>query len=684
MRRQRPSPGAAEGLPPGAEKILARGLRVAGTLAAFGVRGLGPAAGRAAGFRHLHPPSTSIAMTEMRPQLPADAPVSPALREALDYWLVSAGPAEHAWLAGFLAGVSSAGGGPSVSPAAGGAPAAGIPLTIAFATESGNAEGLAEEAANRARQRGFETTVTDLGEVDPSDLEGAENLLLIASTWGEGDPPDRATGFYEKLIAEDAPRFESCRYSVLALGDTSYEHFCGFGKDLDRRMAELGAARILDRVDSDVDFEEPFHRWFEGTVEQLLAEVGAPASTESTATAAPPPSVQWAAAGSNVTTSAVAAPPVEPYTKKNPFPAPLVEKVNLNGPGSAKETLHLEFSLEGSGLTYTPGDAVGVYPENCPLYVSELLRVTGLEGEQRVRLADGKMPLREALLRHLDITSLSKPILEKYQEKAESAELARLLDSEHREELQEWLWGRELVDLLEQYPLPGMAEQDLVDLLRKLPPRLYSISSSPLAHPEQVHLTVAAVRYHSHGRPRKGVCSTYLGDLLELGDTAPVYFQENKKFRLPEDPDTPIIMVGPGTGIAPFRAFLEERDLTGAKGQNWLFFGDQHFQTDFLYQAEWQDYLKRGPLTRMDVAFSRDGEQKIYVQHRMRERARDLYAWLEEGAYFYVCGDASRMAKDVATALQEVVRDQGDLSDEEAADYVKRLKKEKRYQQDVY
>jgi len=622
-------------------------------------------------------------MPEMRPQLPADAPVSPALREALDHWLVSAGPAEHSWLAGFLAGVASAG---SASPAGathGGAPAAGVPLTIAFATESGNAEGLAEEAGNRARQRGFETTVTDLGEIDPTDLEGVENLLLIASTWGEGDPPDRATAFYEKLIAEDAPRFEGCRYSLLALGDTSYEYFCGFGKDLDRRMEELGGRRIVERVDSDVEFEEPFHRWFEGTMEELLAEVGASVPAAASTSAASPVTTQWATVGGG-STGTVAAPPAEPYTKKNPFPAPLVEKVNLNGPGSAKETLHLEFSLEESGLTYAPGDAVGVYPENCPLYVSELLRVTGLEGEERVRLAEGKMPLREALLRHLDVTSLSKPILEKYQEKAESAELARLLDPEHREELQEWLWGRELVDLLEQYPLPGLAEQDLADLLRKLPPRLYSIASSPLAHPEQVHLTVAAVRYHSHGRPRKGVCSTFLGDLVELGETVPVYFQENKKFRLPDDPDTPIIMVGPGTGIAPFRAFLEERDLTGAKGQNWLFFGDQHFQTDFLYQAEWQDYLKRGPLTRMDVAFSRDGEQKIYVQHRMRERARDLYAWLEEGAYFYVCGDASRMAKDVATALQEIVRDQGDLPEEEAAAYVKRLKKEKRYQQDVY
>jgi len=598
------------------------------------------------------------------------SPLTPENQQLLRSLIASSTPEQIWWMSGYLAGVLSSGEGASSAAAPVSRPAVAakspVPLTILFATESGNSEELAAEAKKQAAKKGFKARMADIGEWEPADLSKEENVLVIASTWGEGDPPDRATGFYEKLIADGAPKLDGVRYSVLALGDTSYEHFCKFGKDLDERFEKLGAQRFYPRTDCDVEFEEPFQKWFDGAIETLLKDVGQPEPVEvAVAHGAEPPPVQ------------------ESYDKKNPFPAPLLERVNLNGKGSAKETWHLEFSLEGSGLTYEPGDALGVFPQNCPQYVGEMLKVSGLDGEELVRIDGEKMTLRASLQGNLDVTNLSKPMLQKYQEKAESAKLKSLLE-EGGQALKEFLWGRQMIDILDEFPIRGLTAQDLADLFRKLPPRLYSIASSVKAHPDEVHLTVAAVRYNTHGRARKGVCSTYFADLIERGDTSPIYFHPNKNFRLPENPETPIIMVGPGTGIAPFRAFIEERVAVGAKGKNWLFFGDQHFQTDFLYQLEWQDYLKDGALSRMDIAFSRDTPEKVYVQHKMKERAGDLFAWLEEGAHFYVCGDASRMAKDVATALQEVVQEQGGFSEEDAAAYVKKLKKEKRYQQDVY
>ena len=596
----------------------------------------------------------------------ASSPLPPESHQAFQSLIDSSNQEQIAWMAGFLAGRLGGAAAPAGGGTATAATATKVPLSILFATESGNSEALADEAKKQAARKGFAAKMSDLGDLDPSDLVGMENILVIASTWGEGDPPDRATGFYDKLSADDAPKMENSRFSVLALGDTSYEEFCKFGKDLDRRLEELGARRFYPRMDCDVEFEEPFQKWFDGAVDTLLKDVGQAAPVEvAVANGAQPP------------------PTTETYDKKNPFPAPLLERINLNGKGSAKETWHLEFSLEGSGLTYQPGDALGVFPQNCPQYVGDLLRVSGLDGDDPVRIGGEKLALRAALLRNLDVTDLSKPILAKYQEKAESAKLGALL-AEGGDAVKNYLWGRQMVDLLEDFPIKDLTAQDLADLFRKLPARLYSIASSLKTHPDEVHLTVAAVRYNTHGRARKGVCSTYFADLMERGDTSPIYFHENKNFRLPQNPDTPIIMVGPGTGIAPFRAFVEERVETGAKGRNWLFFGDQHFQTDFLYQLEWQDYLKQGALSRMDIAFSRDTRQKVYVQHKMKERAKDLYGWLEEGATFYVCGDASRMAKDVATALHEIVAEQGGLSAEDATAYVKKLKKEKRYQQDVY
>jgi sulfite reductase (NADPH) flavoprotein alpha-component len=383
-----------------------------------------------------------------------------------------------------------------------------------------------------------------------------------------------------------------------------------------------------------------------------------------------------------VTVAEVAAPETI-YDKKNPFPAEVLENINLNGAGSAKETRHVEISLEGSGLHYDAGDALGVYPLNSDSDVQAIIKAGNWKTDEIVPLPDeGEAPLVTALTEAYDITGLSKVLFKKYATEQGSPEILKLL--EDKEGLENWLWGRQWVDLLEQFPIKGFKAKDFVAMLRKLSPRLYSIASSIHAHPEEVHLTVGAVRYHAHGKDRTGVCSTYLADRIGEEDKVKVFLHHNKNFKLPESGDTPIIMVGPGTGIAPFRSFIEERIALGAKGKNWLFFGDQHFDSDFLYQLEWQQYLKDGSLTQLDVAFSRDTKEKVYVQHRMMEKSKEIWSWIQEGAHFYVCGDASRMAKDVHSALIEIANKEGGMSPEDAEVFVKQLQKDKRYQRDVY
>jgi len=375
----------------------------------------------------------------------------------------------------------------------------------------------------------------------------------------------------------------------------------------------------------------------------------------------------------------------EPFGKKNPFPAAVKHLVNLNGRGSAKETYHVELSLEGSGLEYGAGDVAGVFPVNCPEVVEDFLQVSGFTGEEALGQDGEVKSLRDALSTDFDITGLNVAFLKKYAALAANAALDDFLAADDKEKLTAYVYGREVRDVLAEFPAAEKLSPDsLTGILRKMPPRLYSIASSPKAHPGEVHLTVGAVTYEAHGRKRKGVCSTYLCQRIQKGDQVRLYTHHNKNFNLPEDGSIPIIMVGPGTGIAPFRAFVEERKATSATGKNWLFFGDQHFNTDFLYQLEWMGYLKEGVLTRMDVAFSRDTDHKIYVQHRMMEAAGDLYAWLQEGAHFYVCGDANRMAKDVHQALIDIYIQQGGQSPEAAEETVKELQKSKRYQRDVY
>jgi sulfite reductase (NADPH) flavoprotein alpha-component len=587
--------------------------------------------------------------------LPEHAPFTTDQRLALDSLIAGLNPVQRGWLSGFLAASGS------VAPVA--APVSAGKLTVLYGTESGNSEVLADRAVKAAKKRGFQANMKNMSEFSPAELAKSPSLLVIVSTWGDGEPPETAISFYKEFMSADVS-LAKVSYSVCGLGDTAYEKFCQVGKDFDARLEGLGASRIFARQDCDVDYEDAFATWLEGSLAAL-----APTSAV--------PVAEVAVAG--FSSSAVE------YGKKNPFPSEVLESVLLNGEGSSKETLHLEFSLASSGLSYEPGDALAVVPVNAPDTIKAILAAAKLTGTEEVELKGGEIKLlADALREDYDITALSRAVLTKLADACDSAALRELLADDAKERLKEFNQGREIIDALLEFAPMGLSAAALVGIFRKLPPRLYSIASSLLAHPDEVHLTVAAVRYETHGRKRKGVCSTFLADLIKSGDTVSLFVQPNKNFRLPADPATPIIMVGPGTGVAPFRAFVEHRAASGASGKNWLFFGDQHYTYDFLYQLEWQEQLKEGVLTKLDVAFSRDQPEKVYVQDRMIQQAQELYQWLEAGAHFYVCGDANRMASDVHEALVTVVQTQAGLTHEAAEAYVENLKKTKRYQRDVY
>jgi len=586
--------------------------------------------------------------------LPEHAPFNADQRRLLDSLLSSLDPIQRGWLSGFLAA-----GTVSAAPAA--APAASAKLTVLYGTESGNAEGLADRTVKEAKKRGFQAVMKNMSDISPADIAKIPNLLVIVSTWGDGEPPETAAGFYKEFMGTELS-LSDVKYSVLALGDTAYEKFCQTGKDFDARFQAYGATRVLDRQDCDVDYEENYHTWLNAALKAF-----APTAVEHP-----------------VAFSAPSVPVVE-YGKKNPFPSEVQENIVLNGEGTSKETIHVEFSLAGSGLTYEPGDALAVVPINAPDVVKAVLEAAKLVGTEEIEVKNvGKKLLADALREDFDITGLSRAVLTKLAEAADSEKLRELLSEDAKDQLKDYNYGREIVDALHDFAPHGLSAAALSGIFRKLPPRLYSIASSPLAHPDEVHLTVAAVRYESHGRKRKGVCSTYLADVAKQGENVQLFVQPNKNFRLPADGNVPVIMVGPGTGVAPFRSFIEHRGALGSQGKNWLFFGDQHYTYDFLYQIEWQDHIKNGTLTHLDVAFSRDQPEKVYVQDRMIARSQELYAWLEEGAHFYVCGDASRMAHDVNEALITIVQNEAAITREAAEAYVENLKKTKRYQRDVY
>jgi sulfite reductase (NADPH) flavoprotein alpha-component len=580
------------------------------------------------------------------PFIPDDAPFSPEQRS---------------WLNGFLAGVYSTVEAPlakSLAPS--------CKIAILFATQSGTSERLAKKLAKELKQQGHVPELASLDTYTTASLAEQSYALVLASTYGEGDPPDGAQAFAESLHLLSSPRLDNLRYAVFALGDTCYEHFCKFGADLDARFYALGGTRLCDRVDSGVDVDLPFEQWKSAVVASLSAtpshSVSASLGQPSTAASKP-----------------------HTHTRDNPYLAEVIDKRPLTHEVSSKLTVHVGVSLAGSAVHYEAGDACGVIAQNDPAVVEEILTRTNFSPEEIITLPKlGATTLLEALTHHLQLSRLTRKTVQAYAALGDCRRLEHLLSAEAHKELDAYMYDRGLIDLIEECPGMLTSPAQLIDILPKLSTRLYSISSSPAFHSGELHTTVAVVRYHAHNRDRGGVCSTMLSERTPLGARVPIYIQPNKKFRLPTDPAAPIIMIGPGTGIAPFRSFLHERRALGATGRNWLFFGDRSARTDFLYRDELEAMCHDGHLSRLDTAFSRDQENKVYVQDRMVEFGAEFWKWLNDGASLYVCGDASRMAKDVDAALHRLIEEHGQKDSEAAQEFVQELQEQNRYHRDVY
>ncbi|MDK7283438.1 assimilatory sulfite reductase (NADPH) flavoprotein subunit [Staphylococcus pettenkoferi] len=539
-------------------------------------------------------------------------------------------------------------------------------ITVLYGSETGNAQGVAEMFGERLQGLGHTVEVKGMDEIKPRNIKKVEDLFIVTATHGEGDPPDNAIELHEFLHGRKAPKLEDVRFSVLALGDQSYDHFCQTGKDFDAKLEELGAERLYERIDCDVDYDEDAEKWIAKVIDALNEETGSTAQAE------------------EVVSETIQSEKQQKHSKDNPFYAEVLENINLNGRGSAKETRHIELLLEDFNEEYEPGDCLVVLPENDPELVKQLIETLEWDPEQDIVINEDedKMTLQDALTRHFEITRLTKPLVQKAATLFNNDELAKKeTDSDW---IKSYIDGRDLIDLIQDFKPDGLKPDDLYGMLRKLPPREYSIASSYQAAPDEVHITVGAVRYQAHGRDRSGVCSIQLAERIEPGDTVPIYLKHNPNFKFPKDEETPVIMIGPGTGVAPFRSYMQEREELELEGNTWLFFGNQHFRTDFLYQTEWQSWLEDGYLERMDVAFSRDTDDKVYVQHKIKENAKLFNEWLERGASIYVCGDEKYMAKDVHEAIKQVISQERQISEDDAEEFLKQLKRDKKYQRDIY
>jgi len=580
------------------------------------------------------------------PLLPKSAPFAPDDIATLNSVVARATKEQRSWLAGFLAGYDAAQGG--LVPAVAARPK--VPLAILYGSESGNCESLALKARKSAQKMGFDAKVYDMADFSMAQLAKAKNVVVYVATWGEGEPPQRAIDFVGALMGDAAPRLETLNFAVLALGDTAYAQFCATGKAVDARLEALGAKRMADRIDLDLDFAKAAASWTEATLKAL-----APAEPSTVV------HVDFKTAGGGIDEDD------EPqFTAENPLEAEICDLINLNGTGSSRETWHIELTTSEAGFVYQPGDAIGVLPTNDPELAASLLDAVGLGGDAS---------LIKSLVTAHDITTLTRPTMAAFAKLTGRADVAALAQGDA---FTAYAADRQLVDLFAEHR-ETLSPTQLMGLLRPLPGRLYSVASSPRAHEGEAHLLIGAVRWDSHGRARKGVTSTYFADRRKIGDMARIYVKPNRHFRLPNDGNTPIIMIGAGTGIAPYRGFIEDRAESGAGGKSWLFFGERNYSYDFLYQLEWQDHIAAKALSRIDVAFSRDQPKKIYVQHRLWERRDDVAGWIADGAHVYVCGDEKGMAKDVDATLVAILG-----GGEAGVAKLGELRKAGRYQRDVY
>tara|TARA_R110001592_G_scaffold63789_7_gene195697 strand:- start:14130 stop:15968 length:1839 start_codon:yes stop_codon:yes gene_type:complete len=573
-----------------------------------------------------------------------------------------------AWASGYLAAKSESG--QSVSLSSAPMAVAAKTLTILYASQTGNAKGVAKQLEQSAKASGITVNFKNVADYKAKTLKSETHLLIVTSTNGEGEPPDDAIEFHEFLLGKKAPKLPNLTYSVLALGDSSYEFFCQTGKDFDLRLQALGAKQIVPRLDCDLDYDSETLSWTESIVETLKDELIQTDAGLATVIDLP------------ITDNVIGE---SQYTKQNPLSAEFSLSQKITGRDSAKDVRHIEIDLGESGLTYQVGDALGVWFENDTVLAYELLNALNLTGDEQVSLKlNGELQafsLKDALISQLEITQTAPAFIEFWAQQSGNENLVAIATDKNTS--REFAAKHQIIDVIKTAPAQVEA-QVFVDALRKITPRLYSIASAQAEVEEEVHLTIGVVSYEIDGEQRFGGASSYLAQRLEEGQAVKVFVEHNDNFRLPKNNDTPVIMVGPGTGVAPFRAFMQQREADEATGDNWMFFGDQTFTQDFLYQVEWQNYLKSGLLTRMDVAFSRDQAEKIYVQDRLKEQAEDVFAWLERGAHLYICGDANRMAKDVHQTLIDIISEQGKLSSEQAEQYLKDLRSNKRYQKDVY
>ena len=576
-------------------------------------------------------------------------------------------PLQLAWLSGYC---WSQAGGQAVQPGIG-APAAAAPapaaeplrVAVISASQTGNARKVAAELQQRLAAAGVNAVHAAAADYKPKNIAGEQLVLFVTSTQGEGEPPEEALSLYKLLSGKKAPKLSGLKFAVLGLGDSSYPMFCGAGKSFDELLAKLGGERLLERQDCDLEYQAEAAAWLDKIVPLVGSLAAAPAAATGTG---------------NASGSPAPAAPASAYNKANPFPATLLVRQKITGRDSEKDVRHIEIDLSGSGLQYRAGDALGVWFENDPAVVDEILAAVSLKGDEPVNAGGQGKTVREALLHDWEIGLNTPQFVQGYAEISGNPELKQAAA-----DASAYAAANPIAGIVSQYPAALTAEQ-LAGLLRPLAPRLYSISSAPEEVGEEVHLTVGVLRYEHNGIPRTGAASGFLGERLEEEGSVRVFVEENPRFRLPENPETPVIMIGAGTGVAPFRAFMQQRAANGDSGKNWLIFGNQHFTQDFLYQTEWQGWAKDGLLNKYDFAWSRDQEEKIYVQHKIREEAAELWQWLQQGAHIYVCGDASRMAKDVEQALLDTIAEQGGLSADDADEYLDNLRQEGRYQRDVY